>query len=89
MLIGASFMIYFVTGNRGKFEEAKGILGDVEQRNVGYTEIQADSLEEVAAFGIEEVKEKLDGPVMIEDAGLFIESLKGFPGSTPPISSIP
>jgi len=80
VLIGASFMIYFVTGNRGKFEEAKGILGDVEQRNVGYTEIQADSLEEVAAFGIEEVKEKLDGPVMIEDAGLFIESLKGFPG---------
>jgi XTP/dITP diphosphohydrolase len=73
-------VIYFVTGNMGKFEEAKGILGDVEQRNIGYTEIQADSLEEVAAFGMREVREKLDGPVMIEDAGLFIESLKGFPG---------
>ena len=73
-------MIYFVTGNRGKFEEAEGILGEVEQRNVGYTEIQADTLEEVAAFGMKEVREKLDGPVMIEDAGLFIESLKGFPG---------
>jgi len=73
-------MIYFVTGNRGKFEEARGILGEVEQRNIGYTEIQADSLDEVAAFGMREVREKLDGPVMIEDAGLFIESLKGFPG---------
>jgi XTP/dITP diphosphohydrolase len=73
-------VIYFVTGNMGKFEEAKGILGDVEQRNIGYTEIQADSLGEVAAFGMREVREKLDGPVMIEDAGLFIESLKGFPG---------
>ncbi|HII07935.1 MAG TPA: XTP/dITP diphosphatase [Methanotrichaceae archaeon] len=73
-------MIYFVTGNKGKFEEARGILGDVEQRNVGYAEIQADTLEEVAVFGMREVSEKLAGPVMIEDAGLFIESLKGFPG---------
>ncbi|MGC9515911.1 XTP/dITP diphosphatase [Methanocrinis sp.] len=56
------------------------MLGEVEQRNVGYTEIQADTLEEVAAFGIEEAREKLYGPAMIEDAGLFIESLKGFPG---------
>jgi XTP/dITP diphosphohydrolase len=77
---GAANMIYFVTGNRGKFEEAQGILGDVEQRNVGYTEIQADTLEEVAAFGMREVREKLAGPVMIEDAGLFIETLQGFPG---------
>jgi len=73
-------VIYFVTGNRGKFEEAKGILGDVEQRNIGYTEIQADTLEEVAAFGMKEVSERLDGPVMIEDAGLFIDCLRGFPG---------
>jgi XTP/dITP diphosphohydrolase len=76
----AFIVIYFVTGNRGKFEEAKGILGEVEQRNIGYTEIQADSLEEVAAFGMREVSEKLEGPVMIEDAGLFIDCLCGFPG---------
>jgi len=80
VLTGAANMIYFVTGNWGKFEEARGILGDVEQRNIGYTEIQADSLEEVAVFGMREVSEKVDGPVMIEDAGLFIETLQGFPG---------
>ncbi|MCR3883007.1 XTP/dITP diphosphatase [Methanotrichaceae archaeon M04Ac] len=73
-------MIYFVTGNRGKFEEAQEILGEVEQRNIGYVEIQADTLEEVAAFGIREVAEKLASPAMIEDAGLFINGLKGFPG---------
>jgi XTP/dITP diphosphohydrolase len=49
-------------------------------RNIGYTEIQADTLEEVAAFGIKEVMNKLEAPVMIEDAGLFINALKGFPG---------
>ncbi len=73
-------MIYFVTSNKGKLIEAQGIFGDIEQRNVGYVEIQADTLEEVVVFGMKEVIAKLKGPVMIEDAGLFIEALKGFPG---------
>ncbi|MDM7911814.1 MAG: XTP/dITP diphosphatase [Methanotrichaceae archaeon] len=73
-------MIYFVTSNKGKFAEANGIFGNLVMRNIGYTEIQADTLEEVAAFGIREVMERLKGPVMIEDAGLFIHALKGFPG---------
>jgi XTP/dITP diphosphohydrolase len=50
------------------------------QKDIGYTEIQAETLEEVAAFGIAEVMERLCAPVMIEDAGLFVDALKGFPG---------
>lgn len=73
-------MIYFVTSNKGKFVEARGIFENLEMRNIGYTEIQADRLEEVAAFGIKEVMNRLEAPVMIEDAGLFINALKGFPG---------
>lgn len=73
-------MINFVTSNKGKFAEAQGIYGDLEQKDIGYTEIQADTLEEVAIFGIEEVMAKLRGPAMLEDAGLFIEALQGFPG---------
>ena len=73
-------MIYFVTSNRGKFIEASGILGDLIQQDIGYTEIQAETLEEVAAFGMKEVLQRQRGPVMLEDAGLFIEALEGFPG---------
>jgi XTP/dITP diphosphohydrolase len=73
-------MISFVTSNKGKFVEAQGIFGDLEQKNIGYTEIQADTLEEVAIFGMIEVSSRLQGPVMLEDAGLFIEALSGFPG---------
>lgn len=73
-------MLYFVTGNKGKYAEAKEIFGELEQRNIGYVEIQADSLEEVAAYGMREVASRLRGPVMLEDAGLFIEALNGFPG---------
>lgn len=73
-------MIYFVTSNKGKFVEAEAIFGDLVQKNIGYTEIQADTLEEVAAYGMKEVATRLQGPVMLEDAGLFIDALKGFPG---------
>jgi len=76
--------IYFVTGNKGKVLEAKKKLSkidiDIIQKNVGYPEIQADSLEEVAEYGIKHLKDKLDCPFILEDAGLFIDSLNGFPG---------
>lgn len=73
-------MINFVTSNKGKFAEARAIFGDLVQRDIGYAEIQADTLEEVALYGMKEVAARLQGPVMLEDAGLFVEALKGFPG---------
>lgn len=58
--------IHFVTGNRGKYAEARAIFGDMIQRDIGYTEIQADTLEEVAAFGMKEVASRLAGQGMLE-----------------------
>jgi XTP/dITP diphosphohydrolase len=76
--------IYFITGNKGKLLEAKEKLSsmDIEivQKNLGYPEVQADALEDVARFGVEYVKEQLDYPFILEDAGLFIDVLNGFPG---------
>ena len=60
--------------------EAQAIFGNLIQKDIGYTEIQADTLEEVTAFGLKEVTARLNAPAMIEDAGLFIDGLKGFPG---------
>jgi XTP/dITP diphosphohydrolase len=73
-------MIYFVTSNKGKYVEAQAVFGDLVQRDIGYAEIQADTLEEVALYGMKEVAARLEGAVMLEDAGLFVEALKGFPG---------
>jgi len=73
-------MIYFVTSNKGKFVEAQAIFGDLVQKNIGYNELQVDTLEEVVDFGMKEVMARLKGPVIIEDAGLFVDGLKGFPG---------
>lgn len=76
--------IYFITSNNGKVLEAKEKLSvagiDVVQKNLGYPEIQADSLEEVACFGVEHIQKQFDQPFILEDAGLFIDALDGFPG---------
>jgi len=76
--------LYFITSNKGKFLEAKEKLRplgfSVVQKNLGYPEIQAESLEDVALQGITHVRMSFNEPFMLEDAGLFIEALHGFPG---------
>jgi|Deesub1362A_J573_1020465.scaffolds.fasta_scaffold00023_167 XTP/dITP diphosphohydrolase len=74
-------MIYFVTTNKNKFIEAKEIFNNfglnLEILNIEYKEIQATTLEEVVVEALNNIREK---NIFIEDAGLFINSLKGFPG---------
>lgn len=74
----------FVTGNEGKLEEARRKLAplgvELTQDARGYPEVQADTLEEVARFGAEHLLERLDTPFVLDDSGLFIHALDGFPG---------
>jgi XTP/dITP diphosphohydrolase len=76
--------VYFITSNKGKVVEATAKLAPlgfrVVQKNLGYPEVQADSVEEVAQYGMELVRERFDKPFMLEDAGVFIQALEGFPG---------
>ena len=76
--------LYFITGNKGKFKEAKEKLGylDIEliQKKIEYPEIQASDLKEIALFGINYCSERLKSPFFLEDSGLFIEELNSFPG---------
>jgi len=74
-------MIYFITSNSHKYEEIKKIIGyEIEMVSMPYPEIQTDSLEEVAKYGVEYLKDKIERNFFIEDSGLFIEALNGFPG---------
>ncbi|ELZ08896.1 non-canonical purine NTP pyrophosphatase, rdgB/HAM1 family protein [Halovivax asiaticus JCM 14624] len=75
----------FVTGNEGKVREARAYfdgIGDVEQVAYDYAEIQASDLETIASRGAVEAYRELDGtePLFVEDSGLAIEALGGFPG---------
>jgi XTP/dITP diphosphohydrolase len=73
----------FVSTNPGKYRELRDVLGtfgvDVRWVRRELPEPQADDLETV-------VRSKLDAvatvrpPVVVEDSGLFVPSLAGFPG---------
>jgi XTP/dITP diphosphohydrolase len=84
MVLPARRKIIFVTGNPHKVIEAKGILSplgiEIVQNNCGYPELQEDGLEAIAGFGAKWAANKLNREVMVDDSGIFIEELSGFPG---------
>ena len=74
-------MLRYVTTNDGKVREAEEYLGDgVTALEYDYPEIQADSIEAVAAEGARAAYRHADAPVIVDDAGLFVEGFDGFPG---------
>jgi XTP/dITP diphosphohydrolase len=73
-------VIRFVTSNEGKVREAREYLDDVERVEYEYTEIQSDSVATIAAHGAREAHEAVGEPVLVDDAGLFVDAFDGFPG---------
>jgi len=79
-----SYDVLFVSSNKNKFHEAKNILSK-NGINLGFfksslREIQAESIKEIAALKADEAYRQCHKTVIVEDAGLFVESLNGFPG---------
>jgi XTP/dITP diphosphohydrolase len=72
-------VLRYVTTNEGKAREARTYL-DCERLDYEYTEIQSASLEPIAARGAREAHAHAGEPVMVDDAGLFVDALEGFPG---------
>ncbi|ELZ92871.1 Ham1 protein / nucleoside-triphosphatase [Haloferax mucosum ATCC BAA-1512] len=74
-------MLRYVTTNEGKVREALDYLDDdVTQLDFDYTEIQASELGPIAAHGAREAYHHAGEPVVVDDAGLFIDGFDGFPG---------
>lgn len=79
-----SFDLYFVSSNNHKYQEAKTIL-DSFGIKLGFfksnlEEIQSNSLKEIAISKANDAFSKCKKPIIIEDDGIFINSLNGFPG---------
>lgn len=77
-------VIFFATGNFNKFNEARRILAEygiaAAMLRVKNVEIQSDSLEEIAKASVIDAFNTSHLPVIVEDAGLFVNALEGFPG---------
>lgn len=79
-----SRVVFFATSNINKFNEARRVLDEfkiaVGMLRVKSFEIQSDSLEEVAKASVIDTFHKYNLPILVEDAGLLVDALKGFPG---------
>src|SRR5512137_3033349 len=76
-------MVFFATGNIHKFNEALLVLAQhglaARMLLVKSVEIQSDSLAEIAAASAMDAYKRCHLPLFVEDAGLFVDALKGFP----------
>jgi XTP/dITP diphosphohydrolase len=76
--------IQFITTNAGKFAEVSEKLAEKNVKLVhldrSYPEIQTDRLEKVLKYAVTVLDDEVRGGYLIDDSGLFIEALGGFPG---------
>ncbi len=76
--------IIFVTGNKNKIREAEAILKPfnitIDGIDVNIDEVQADDVEYIAKRAAEDSYKILKKPLIVEDSGLYIDALNGFPG---------
>jgi XTP/dITP diphosphohydrolase len=75
---------FFATGNVHKFHEARAILRELgistAMLRIKTNEIQANEISAIAETSAQETANKSGIPLFVEDAGLFIRALNGFPG---------
>jgi len=76
--------LWFITENIHKYREARRILDPYRIRlrilSSPKIEIQSRSLKEIAKFAAGEAVKIHDRMIVVEDSGLFVNALKGFPG---------
>jgi len=76
--------VTFASTNENKFREVQSILLShgipVKFAQIPLVEVQADSLEAIATEKVRSAFARVQSPVIVEDDGLFIDGLKGFPG---------
>ncbi|KAA8922777.1 XTP/dITP diphosphatase [Thermoplasma sp.] len=77
-------MFKFVTSNQHKFEEVSRLASsygiDIEWVRMKYEEIQDESTERISYDSCKKLAGVVEAPYFVDDSGLFINALKGFPG---------
>ncbi|MCL5427967.1 MAG: non-canonical purine NTP pyrophosphatase [Candidatus Marsarchaeota archaeon] len=67
----------------GKYKEASSILSDfrIRMKTIELREIQSVQVREVVSEKAKEAYRKLRRPLFVEDTGLYIDAMNGFPGA--------
>src|SRR5258708_2527893 len=72
--------LYFITGNKGKFEEIKSVIAEIEQMEILLPEIQEINSEKIIKVKLDEARRHHSGEFIVEDTSLSMECLNGLPG---------
>ena len=76
--------VVYVTSNEIKFQVALQALQNsriaLERKSLNTPEIQSTSVKEIAEWSAIWASQQLNQPVVVTDAGYYIEALNGFPG---------
>jgi non-canonical purine NTP pyrophosphatase (RdgB/HAM1 family) len=72
--------LYFITGNKNKFEEAKSVMPDLRQLEIDLPEIQEIDARAVIKEKLLEALKRHQGGFVVEDTSLYFECLNGLPG---------
>tara|TARA_Y100000034_G_C6854321_1_gene387977 strand:+ start:845 stop:1411 length:567 start_codon:yes stop_codon:yes gene_type:complete len=75
--------LYFITGNKKKFEEAKFTFPEIEQLDIDLPEIQNIDAKEIIKEKLNEAlknPELKDAEFIVEDTSLYLDCLNGLPG---------
>lgn len=75
--------IYFVTGNKSKFKEAKLLLKNINlvQKDLKLNEIKTLDQEKVLLEKAKQAFKKLNKPVLVDDTAIYFENYENFPGT--------
>jgi non-canonical purine NTP pyrophosphatase (RdgB/HAM1 family) len=72
--------LYFITGNKNKFEEVQAIIPEVEMLDIDLPEIQSLDAREIIKAKLEAAIAHHEGELIVEDNSLYLEGLNGLPG---------
>lgn len=73
-----------ITGNKNKVREFSQILGNdytINNIKIDLEEIQSTDVRKVVSHKLQQAYQQLKKPVLVEDTGIHIQSLNGFPGA--------
>jgi len=72
--------LYFVTGNKGKFFEARALLSDLEQLDIDLPEIQEIDPQRIIRAKLLEARKIYQDDLIVDDSSLYFDALNGLPG---------
>src|SRR5258706_8340034 len=77
-------MLYFITENQDKIENANQVLSQyeipIEGKSMPILEIQSESQEEIVLHKAKQAFASIKKPLVVKDDGWYISALRGFPG---------